>query len=408
MRRKSMRRFSSLLLLGILYAGCADAEVSVYFNLDGTLSMRGFAKSNQFPQLLQELDLAFSTLAKADQIHYSRFGGAIVDPITQRPFYVAAANESFFKSSKEYEKTQIENVFSKSQPGQLNLVMTDLFEQDLDIGAIKRSLDVAKFPSENGFAVWQWKMPFDGAIYDFDFRSNKGRAYQGNRCLYVLALGPKEAINQLNGSIAGRVTVGKANYLYISKELVVQSISWLSVTQTNNIVLLVRGGGGPPTYRVLPRCDTAELTMTVQLTPTSNGASFISFPGNYHASLCKVPNTQGRQGCPTELVAPRIWEQTEKTKGKALKVKLSCSAVSGAGKTLLRIERVGADNDVNLPDWVRQSSATNAEFNDPKNLANKSSWGEKTLNLVPFLREVSAKAARGTVMASSDFFVVAN
>ena len=384
-----------------------EKDNGVDFHLDGTLSMRGFARAagGQFPQLLQDLDLAFSGAWKPDNIHYSRFGGSVIDPITQRPFYAVAANESFFKGTKEYQKTQIENVFRRTVPGQLNIVMTDLFEQDLDISAIQQSLDAASFPAKSSLAVWQWQMPFDGTIYDYDFRNSEGRAYKGERYLYMLALGSRESIEELNKAITRTVTIKGWKYLLLSKQLAADSSNWLHVTRTNNAALKTHNDS-LPVYRISRGCDAAELTSAIQLAPEVDAPVEFSFPGAYQVSLFAL--IKGKESWQThELTGPEARAVKDPSGHPGLQVKISCSAVSSAGQTVLRIRRVGTDDDVKLPPWVDQSSATNAEFDSPENLKS-AKWGEKTLNLKPFLRELATKAVAGTTIATAYVYVVSD
>lgn len=424
-----------LLFLGLPFVNCAQAKFaevpsveqvlppdpathrqvevtqSVDFNLDGTLSMQGFARpgDRKFPQLLQDLDLSLGALWKPEQITYNRFG-AIVDPIVSRPFYVAASNESFFKGTKEYATTQIEKVFERRMHGRLIIVMTDLFEQDLDIRSIQQSLKTASFPSGASLAIWQWTLPFDGEIYDYDFRLKKGRHYAGNRHLYMLALGPKETVEQLRGSVDRTVAIGKPNYLLLSNELVVRSPDWLRVT-TENAALKSRSpanGAAAPysVYRVSRGCSTADITASIQLVETPNGATKLSFPGSYDVSLFGLTNTRGSWSS-HELTGPAAGAGKDRAGHDVLRVKVNCAAVMGAGTTLLRIRRMGSQDDVRLPQWVTDSSANFLQFNDPASLA-KPTWGEKTLNLSEFVRGVANIAADGASMATAYIYMVAN
>ena len=385
------------------------------FNLDGTLSMRGYAHAagGKFAQLLQDLDLAFSRLWSEQQVQYFRFGGNTFDPIV-RPVYVAASRGDFYKGGKQYERTEIENVFRKSAPHHLKIVMTDLFEQDLNIESIKQSLSVAGFPGTNTLAVWQWQLPFEGTIYDYDFRTTGGRPYKGQRFLYMLAIGPPNTLSQLNAAVQRTVTIGKANYLLLGREALTQNSDWLRLATYNNVALKSHAsadGDVPAAYRLARGCDNAGLTLDVQLHAPENTATTISFPGNYGGSLFKVwkDKTRWQAG---EIEGPslgvRHGGKGDKNAHEAfLNVKLSCGEVDGAGVTLLRISRVGADDDIELPAWVDNSSSTNAQFNDPANLQ-RANWGERTLNLKPFLREVATAALKGTVMATAYFYVVGN
>ena len=172
-----------------------NQPVNVY--LDGTLSMRGFARpaDGKFGQLLQELDLSLSSLGSRDRVRYHRFGSVIED-ISQRPFYVAASQGSFFQGTSKYAATRIDTVFRNSPANGLTIVLSDLFEQDLDIASVQEALKSAGFPAKASLGLWQWEMPFDGQIYDFELKASGGHSYTGPRPLYMLALGPEEFLRK--------------------------------------------------------------------------------------------------------------------------------------------------------------------------------------------------------------------
>jgi hypothetical protein len=383
----------------------AEPVKSVDFNLDGTLSMQGFARPSdgRFSQLLQDLDLSFSALWRPDQISYHRFG-SIVEPVSQRPFYVAASNEGFFKSTKEYATTRIDKVFRASDPGRLTVVMTDLFEQDLDISSIQQSLRASQFPGRSSLAIWQWRMPFSGPIFDFDFRVREGRTYTGERYLYLLALGPKESLEKLRGSIDHTVSIGKPNYLLLPNDPAKNSADWLPVAQTANTALKTRHPGDAESapysvYRVSRGCSTAELTARPQLSSAAPG-------GNYQAELLALANNNGKWTS-RRLADPDISSTLDRSGHDAVKIRVSCQAVTGSGIALLRVRRVGTGDDIVLPPWVAASSASSMQFNNALK-QNQPDWGSKTLNLSPLVRGLANTATDQTTMAIAYIYFVAN
>src|SRR4051794_17528938 len=144
--------------------------------------MRGFTRpaDGKFGQLLQELDLSLSSLGSRDRIHYHRFGSVIED-ISQRPFYIAASQQNFFQGTPKYATTRIDTVFHNSPANSLIVVLSDLFEQDLDIASVQEALKSAGFPERASLGIWQWEMPFDGQIYDFELKTSGGHSYAGPR-----------------------------------------------------------------------------------------------------------------------------------------------------------------------------------------------------------------------------------
>ncbi len=382
------------------------------FNLDGTLSMQGFARptDGKFSQLLQDLDLSFSALWKPDQITYQRFG-SIIEPVAQRPFYVAASTVNFFKGTKEYATTRIDKVFRASKLGHLSIVMTDLFEQDLDISSIQQSLKASSFPERSSLAIWQWSMPFSGSIFDFDFRVHEGRNYTGNRYLYMLALGSAESIEKLRAAVDRNVTVGKQRLLLLSDQPAKSADGWFAVTQIRNAALKSRSNSDATSmpysvYRVSRGCSTAELTARPQLAPAFEGSPELSKAGTYSASLRALTNDKGSWSS-RGLADPEVHSTMDGSGHELLKIEVKCPDIVSSNLALLRVRRVGTGNDLVLPPWIASSSATSMDFNKDVR-QNQSNWGQKTLNLLPFVRGLASTATDRSAIAVAYIYLVAN
>ncbi|MDQ2839632.1 MAG: hypothetical protein M3Y72_01050 [Acidobacteriota bacterium] len=388
----------------------ALSDQNVTFHLDGTLSMRGFShpKDGRFAQFLQDLDLALSSNWARDRIRYYRFG-SVIEEVRARPFYVSASQDSFFQSTKAYANTRIDNVFRKSDPRNLTIVMTDLFENDLDIGSIQESLRAASFPARSSLAIWQWEMPFSGAIYDFDFRSAQGREYAGSRPLYLLALGPEKSLDTLRHAIDGAVTTGKAQFLMLSSHLAANGQHWLNVTQTQHAGLVRSSPGDGQSaayavYRPSNGCSSAGLSFTSQLSPVTDGviSKFVPHSGSYQADLLSVDDANDKWSTKT-AGSPQV----QVAKGSALNVQVDCATLTASPMHLLRIRRIGTPEDIVLPEWVQSSNANSMEFNAALQ-RREPAWGDKTLNLAPLVRGLANTAVDGTPMASAYFYFMKN
>ncbi len=389
----------------------SGANKVVNFNLDGTLSMRGFAapKDGKFAQLLQELDLSLSANSTRSQIHYHRFGSRIED-VPRQPFYVAASAESFYQNTKDYAATRIDTVFRQSQPDNLTLVMTDLFEKDLDIGSIEEALKTAAFPARSSLAIWQWSLPFSGQIYDFDFRTSQGHSYAGSRFLYLMALGSEASIGNLRQAIDRTVTIGKPQFLLLSGKLLTDSQNWLTVAQTSSAALVRRSPGDAQSapylvYRTSRNCSVAGFTAVPHLTPTPDGVFAPASPsrsGAYQAELFSVAGKNGSWETHS-LSRPIVNTAVPKAPPNAIKIELDCAAIQSSNLALLRLQRVGTPEDIVLPDWVKNSSANAAQFNAGYQ-GKLPTWGGKTLNLAPLIQGLANTAADGATAATAYFY----
>ena len=376
----------------------------VDFSLDGTLSMRGFSHptDGKFAQLLQDLDLSFSNNWARNHIRYHRFG-SIIEDIRQQPFYVPASQESFFQGNKNYVATRIDNVFRKSTRGNITVVMTDLFQQDLDIASIQEALTSAAFPSGASLAVWQWELPFSGPIYDFDFRTSQGHPYTGQRPIYLLAAGPEKSLAMLARAISAAVTIGKPQFLMLSSHVASNAQEWLTVTRTESLGL-VRRSAEYTVYRPSSGCRSAALNAASQLTPVDSGAiaRFTPHTGSYQAELFSIAGPNGAQSAHL-LTNPQV----ESSTAPKLTVQMDCASLNSSPLDLLRIRRIGTPEDIVLPGWVEKSSANSMDLNAAFQ-THQPAWGDKTLNLSPLLRGLASKAVDGTVIASAYFYFVKN
>jgi hypothetical protein len=394
----------------------SSTDQQVDFNLDGTLSMQGFSrpKDEKFAQLLQDLDSALSSTWRSSHIRYHRFG-SIIEDIHQQPFYVAASQENFYQRGKDYAATRIDNVFRQSKPGALTIVMTDLFEKDLNIASIQEALRSAAFPQSASLAIWQWEMPFSGPIFDFDFKTSEGRTYTGSRPLYLLALGPEKSLELLRNSIVNTVSVGHPQYLLITGNLASNPQDWLTVTQAQDIGLRQRvpgTGQSPPyaVYRPSSGCSTAGFTATSRLIPVTDTVvpAFTPHDGAYEADLFSVMGATGKWSSRqlNDAAAASVRPAPSGT-GELLTVRMQCSTLDSASINLLRLRRVGTPEDIVLPRWVQSSSANVVDFNaalqkhDPM-------WGDKTLNLSPLVRGLANVAVTGTPIAAAYLYFVKN
>ena len=369
--------------------------------------MRGFARpaDGKFGQLLQELDLSLSSLGSRDRIHYHRFGSVIED-IPQRPFYVAASQANFFQGTAQYATTRIDTVFRKSPANGLTVVLSDLFEQDLDIASVQEALRSAGFPEKASLGLWQWDMPFDGQIYDFELKAGSGgRSYTGLRPLYMLALGSEDSLRKWQESMGRTLSVGAANFLLLGRNLATNPYSWFTVTQTQRTALLrtSSGNAGIPyaEYRVPSGCASIEIDGQAHLIPAPNTAvpDFKPDPSAYHADLFSI----AQNGTKPSAHALSQAEVRESSPVK-LSVVVPCSKFPNNGLYLLRMQRTGGVDDLSFPPWITSASVNTAQFNNLMK-QHAPNWGNKTINLLPLVRELAVAAVNGAAIGTSYFYL---
>ena len=386
--------------------GKSDPNQPVNVYLDGTLSMRGFARptDGKFGQLLQELDLSLSSLGARDRVHYHRFGSVIED-IPQRPFYVAASQQSFFQGTVKYATTRIDTVFRNSPANGLTVVLSDLFEQDLDIAAVQEALKSAGFPAGASLGMWQWEMPFDGQIYDFELKASGGHAYTGARPLYMLALGPEEFLRKWQESMARTLSAGASNFLLLGRNLATNPYSWFTVTQTQRTALLRTSSGDAvipyAEYRVPSGCASIEIDGQAHLTPAPNTIvpELTAHSSAYHADLFSITQNGTKPSAHT-LSQAAVRESSP----ARLSVVVPCSLFPHSGLYLLRIQRTGGIDDLRFPPWITSANVNTAQLGNLMK-QHAPNWGDKTINLLPLVRELAVATVDGATIGTSYFFL---
>jgi hypothetical protein len=151
-------------------------------------------------------------------------------------------------------------------------------------------------------------------------------------------------------------------------------------------------------YRASSGCNTAVLTAQAHILPvTENGVTpdFASHAGSYRSELFSVSGTSAQP-----LAKPPI-----EANGQTVKLRLDCAAIANSPVDLVRVQRIGTVDDVVLPAWVNNSSATSAEFT-ARFEKHQPNWGDRTLNLAPLVRGLANAAVDGRVIASAYFYFV--
>src|ERR1039457_1709807 len=90
----------------------SDKADSTVVDIDGTLSMQGFARpaSGKYGDLLQTLDRTLNNAYSGQKITYRRFGSRAEDLKNSEPVYVAASRPDFYKGTAEYATTRTDVV----------------------------------------------------------------------------------------------------------------------------------------------------------------------------------------------------------------------------------------------------------------------------------------------------------
>ena len=392
-------------------------------NIDGTLSMQGFAKpaSGGYAQLLMDVDRSLANLWGQSNTRYYKFG-AKSDPITQRPVYLEASRLGFYSGSGNYAKTRIDEVLRRGTPSALTVVVTDLYQQDMNIEAIQDAIRRRQFPRQAALGVWRWMVSFDGTIYDYALGKNVGQRYAGLRPLYILAVAPEPILKQWKKSLDQTLSGTKPDFLAISSNLVENPNSWLRIEKTERLARKKSDLTANIPYTILrpsANCSDAILEVSPSLRPSTFSA--ISFtPGinlaNIRVDLFAVVQVKDKTILdPRKGVSATLEGASDRNSHKSqtspvspnIRIVVDCLAFRNETTFILRVREIASPEAFSLPAWVALTSVTSAQINDL--LARRDPlWGQRTLNLFPFVSDMVASAMRDATVASSYFYLVRN
>lgn len=389
-------------------------ERSAFVSVDGTLSMQGFAKvpGSSYTETLHSLDRAVNQLAGMSRVTYRKFGSELAGIGPNEPLYVAASRSVFYSGTGSYATTRADIALKKAGNSDLVILITDLFQDQSDVLAIERSVEELGFPGSKSIAIWQWELPFDGTIYDYDVRGSRGARYQGPRPLYFFAVASEPILRELSTTLRQTSILPPTQFLAISSNFLKNRNSWLRVTQLIGLALSERISGPVPVsvMRIRSGCSSAELSASSMLEQSGFGLELDPHKAavsseNTSANLDEV--IRDNKAPKLQAVSSALVELT-KINGETpsvLKVRFDCDAVAAKELYVLTVKRTAAVNDVAIPSWVYTSDATTGSLTQGLSRAEKD-WGNKTLDLLPLVRDLTSIAISRGPIATQYFFVL--
>ena len=390
----------------------SDKADSTVVDIDGTLSMQGFARpaSGKYGDLLQTLDRTLNNAYSGQKITYRRFGSRAEDLKNSEPVYVAASRPDFYKGTAEYATTRTDVVLRDEPAASIKIVITDLFQEKSDISSIEQALRASGFPAGKSVAIFQWMLDFDGAIYDYDVRSSKGAKYVGVRPLYFLVVASDPVLKRFSNVLAETWTGGKPNVAVVSSSFALNPHAWLKLAGLQRLAVLQQIGGSVPLTVLRPSdgCADAQFSATSTLEPS---AASISLPpgaalnaDSTQASLSRV--VEDKDSLHLYPVAEPIVASEPSAKGAPprLNVTLRCASIPNGSLYVLGVTHILQLNDLSIPGWVADSSAASGDFNEMLAKGDKD-WGRKTLNLLPLVRDLLSSATHGNPLGSVYFYI---
>jgi hypothetical protein len=168
-------------------------EVDVFF--DATLSMKGFVSTqtgSTYQQTIPLLERGVIEGWQGGQAKFYKFGNDIA-PLPNRA-YLEAARPAFYSDGKYNNKTFIERVITQARPDHLTVIVTDLFQDNVDVNQLSELLKQKFIANNLAIGIYALRSQFAGQIYDvgpdnYSFAYESGDKPESHRPFYLLAFG---------------------------------------------------------------------------------------------------------------------------------------------------------------------------------------------------------------------------
>lgn len=172
----------------------SSLKVDVF--LDGTLSMKGFVVPGITSRYAHVLPILESTVERGwptGEVVFHKFG-TTVDELPGRD-YLKAQQLQFYLDSRINKETQIQNVIEQSSTDRMTIIVTDLFQTDVDVNLLTREIKQKFIANNLAVGILGIKSEFNGEVYDvgpnnytFHYESDNTNTATF-RPFYILAFG---------------------------------------------------------------------------------------------------------------------------------------------------------------------------------------------------------------------------
>lgn len=356
--------------------------------IDATPSMRGFTNSSEYQNLIT-LGLA-NAPSQETSLTYYQLTTAISDGIRAIDSKMRAAEPAFYASGNTNLQTAIDSV----APGELTVIITDLFQSNADMNAVSRSIIRHAFANDMALGITAARLPFDGRVYDLPPNS-RSFAYKGKRPVYGLVIGAPRAVSNYLENLRRYISSEEYNFLLFSPRIAERS-AWAEVRSTDTATNLVQ---------VAPKADTPlrrERTFGIRIRDNNQPARL-----DAKFSMKVLPDVSPLLDFSAiNARTTRVWKYDGEKGGYDQKFQGSNTAedafqaqvVRGDSANMLRLETSPQDlrrgryvfnfiaevQEWRMPEWVSNWTLPPEQFDA------ETPDGSKTANLRPFLLNVGA------------------
>jgi hypothetical protein len=250
-----------------------NLNARVYF--DATSSMAGFTaiKSNQgFVAFIQRMEQAFAIGWRNSSIDCYKFGLKVTRLNADR-CYLLPGEPGFYDLNEKDNVTRIDLVLGQVDPAGLSVILTDLYQDDADLGAIFQAVKKHVFSRHLSIGIAAVMSPFSGAIYDIGLHKDV-RQWKKERPFYALVIGQKgDVIRCFEQFSIPPLSIPRDRLLILSADLLERLLGWdtTSRLETDRIAedgrIIPRAGGSAPVKGFRLQSDEDRCRLIVHLAP---------------------------------------------------------------------------------------------------------------------------------------------
>lgn len=402
-----------------------DVTTDVY--LDATLSMQGFTNSETFSYYQQTIPLLESAVIKTwknGAVNFNKFGDKI-ESLSGRSFL--EANKAVFYSDTTYNrKTLIENVIESADANKLNIILTDLFQDNADINQLVEKIKNKFIVNDKAVGILAVKSQFNGKVYDVGSKNYsfiyKTADDSALRPFYILAFGSHSDIAAYFDALenSGIKDFPVKERIIFSRFLTDKPVTFLNsetvdIKNLNDVSeVLVKSNGNASEYKELKVVNKKKQSDFITKLPFEKLPNTIEFGNELE------PEIQSWTCNKNENNDSNLADSLSFASNPNAKNALNISAALADSKTIefnLTVNPEKFDNeDVNcfrivlrpqkfmLPKWVDEWNMTDEQI-DAWYKSPASFEGSKTYNLKRFIQDLWTTTGKTHLPKVADFYL---
>lgn len=400
------RYIISIILLLCLFTGCSEKtpdialdfsdkdvisaktakpeSININIFLDATTSMNGFAinATGVYNKFLDEIESSVAAGWKKADIHFYKFGTKIKE--VDREGFKAAKFQPFYAEPGIYEKTSIDSVIDRMDSTQINVVITDLFQNDGDVNSIVLKIKEKCFANGIYLGIFAIKSDYDGMVFDakvppYPFKSAAGKE-DTYRPFYVMVFGDPVNIEHFFDTLKSNPAAKEENFILISRNIINRYDVNLAKHPSSKDLTL-RNKASRNQFNFSLKKDGTEGMIVADISSDRNTRTSGFQEERLELSALRKAVVSGQKevpkdGVPTQDITLKELKHNGNKIQATLNLKLSEPA--GTYSYLVYLQPSSIDGFM-LPQWVKELSSDNPT---PKKDANK------TLNLEKFVSDL--------------------